>query len=114
MTRKRVFGLAAVCLGLLVVGPARAATWKTNVNYGATTAMDLYVPDRPATSPAIVVSLHYCGGNAGAAHGWFQSYADQYGFIIIAPKSAGSCFDAGLGRTGERANIVKMVSTWSR
>jgi poly(hydroxyalkanoate) depolymerase family esterase len=109
MTRKRVFGLAVVCLGLLAAGPARAATWKTNVNYGATTAMDLYVPDRPATSPAIVVSLHYCGGNAGNAHGWFQSYADQYGFIIIAPKSAGSCFDAGLGRTGERANIVKMV-----
>ena len=109
MTRRHLFGLAAVCLGLLVVGPARAATWKTNVNYGATTAMDLYVPDRPATSPAIVISLHYCGGNAGGAHGWFQSYADQYGFIIIAPKSAGSCFDAGLGRSGERANIVKMV-----
>ena len=30
-------------------------------------------------------------------------------FLIIAPKSAGSRFDAGLGRTGERANIVKMV-----
>jgi poly(hydroxyalkanoate) depolymerase family esterase len=109
MTRRRSFQLATVCVGLLLVGPARAASWRTNVNYGASTPMDLYVPDRPAASPAIVVSLHYCGGNAGAAHSWFQTYADQYGFIIIAPKSAGSCFDAGLGRSGERANIVKMV-----
>ena len=109
MTRKRLFELAAVCLGLLVVGPARAATWRTNVNYGATTPMDLYVPDGVVASPAVVVSLHYCGGNAGNAHSWFQSYADTNKFLIIAPKSAGSCFDAGLGRTGERANIVKMV-----
>ena len=109
MTRKRLFELAAVCLGLLVVGPARAATWRTNVNYGATTPMDLYVPDGVVASPAVVVSLHYCGGNAGNAHSWFQSYADTNKFLIIAPKSAGSCFDAGLGRSGERANIVKMV-----
>ena len=109
MTRKRLFELAVVCLGLLVVGPARAATWRTNVNYGATTPMDLYVPDGVGASPAVVVSLHYCGGNAGNAHSWFQSYADTNKFLIIAPKSAGSCFDAGLGRTGERANIVKMV-----
>jgi poly(hydroxyalkanoate) depolymerase family esterase len=71
--------------------------------------MDLYVPDGVGASPAVVVSLHYCGGNAGNAHSWFQSYADTNKFLIIAPKSAGSCFDAGLGRTGERANIVKMV-----
>ena len=109
MTHKRLFEIAAVCLGLLVVGTARAATWRTNVNYGATTPMDLYVPDGVVASPAVVVSLHYCGGNAGNAHSWFQSYADTNKFLIIAPKSAGSCFDAGLGRTGERANIVKMV-----
>ena len=109
MTRKRLFEIAAVCLGLLVVGPARAATWRTNVNYGATTAMDLYVPDGVGASPAVVVVLHYCGGNAGGAHGWLQSYANTNKFLIIAPKSAGSCFDAGLGRSGERANIVKMV-----
>ena len=105
----RVAGLAAIVLGMLVSAPARAASWKTNVNYGATTPMDLYVPDGVGASPAVVVSLHYCGGTAANAHGWFQSYADTNKFLIIAPKSAGSCFDAGLGRTGERANIVKMV-----
>ena len=77
------------------VGPARAATWRTNVSYGATTPMDLYVPDGVVASPAVVVSLHYCGGNAGNAHSWFQSFADTSKFIIIAPKYAGSCFDAG-------------------
>ncbi len=105
----RVLMLAAIVVGMLASGPARAAQWQTNVNYGATTAMDLYVPDGVGASPAIVVSLHFCGGTAANAHGWFQGFADTNKFIIIAPKSAGSCFDAGLGRSGERANIVKMV-----
>jgi poly(hydroxyalkanoate) depolymerase family esterase len=91
------------------VAPSQAATWKTNVSYGANTIMDLYVPDKVAASPAIVVALHYCSGNAGSAHSWFQSIADTRGFIIIAPGAGGNCFDAGLGRSGERANIVKMV-----
>ena len=101
--------LVALAAVLVAASPARAASWKTNVNYGATTPMDLYVPDGVTGSPAVVVSLHYCGGSAANAHGWFQSYADTNKFLIIAPKSAGSCFDAGLGRSGERANIVKMV-----
>jgi len=110
MTRlNRIFGLAAIVLATLASASARAATWKTNVNYGASTPMDLYVPDGVVASPAVVISLHFCGGTAANAHSWFQSYADQYKFLIIAPKSAGSCFDAGLGRSGERANIVKMV-----
>jgi len=100
--------LAAATL-LLAPSPSQAASWKTSVSYGANTIMDLYVPDRVATSPAVVVALHYCSGNAGSAHSWFQSLADSRGFIIIAPGAGGNCFDAGLGRSGERANIVKMV-----
>ena len=107
--RCTTLSLSVVATTLLAATPALAATWKTNVNYGATTPMDLYVPDGVGASPAVVVSLHYCGGTAANAHGWFQSYADTNKFLIIAPKSAGSCFDAGLGRSGERANIVKMV-----
>jgi acetylxylan esterase len=109
----RQLGLAAITAAIaltVAAPPARAASWKTGVNYGTSgIAMDLYVPDGVGSSPAIVVSLHYCGGTAANAHGWFQSYADQYKFIIVAPKSAGSCFDAGLGRSGERANVVAMV-----
>jgi len=75
LTQAAALTLAAATV-LAATSPALAASWKTNVNYGASTAMDLYVPDRVAASPAIVVSLHYCGGTAANAHGWFQSYAD--------------------------------------
>jgi len=106
---KPLVSLSLAAAALLAVAPSQAATWKTNVSYGANTIMDLYVPDKVAASPAIVVALHYCSGNAGSAHSWFQSIADTRGFIIIAPGAGGNCFDAGLGRSGERANIVKMV-----
>jgi poly(hydroxyalkanoate) depolymerase family esterase len=83
--------------------------WKCGVSYGANTIMDLYVPTKVDASPGIVVSIHYCSGNAGSAHGWFQSAADKYGFIIIAPGAGGNCFDAKPERSGERENITKMV-----
>jgi poly(hydroxyalkanoate) depolymerase family esterase len=83
--------------------------WKCGVSYGANTIMDLYVPTKVDAAPGIVVSIHYCSGNAGSAHGWFQSAADKYGFIIIAPGAGGNCFDAKPERSGERENITKMV-----
>jgi poly(hydroxyalkanoate) depolymerase family esterase len=90
--------------------PSFAASWQTNVNYGASTKMDLYVPDAPAPSPPIVVALHYCSGMATNARGWLQSYADQHGFAIITPQAGGNCFDAAASRSGERANIAAMVA----
>jgi poly(hydroxyalkanoate) depolymerase family esterase len=71
--------------------------------------MDLYVPDAPMTPAPIVVSMHYCSGNKGNAQPWFQSYADDLGFIVITPQAGGNCFDASPARSGERANIVAMV-----
>jgi poly(hydroxyalkanoate) depolymerase family esterase len=71
--------------------------------------MDLYVPDGVGATPGVVVALHYCGGNAGATHSWFQSLADQYKFIIISPNAGTNCWDASPGRTGAKAAIVKMV-----
>jgi acetylxylan esterase len=84
--------------------------WQNKVNYGGSTVMDLYVPDKVDASPGVVVSLHYCSGTSSNAHGWFQQYADMYGFIIIAPSAGGNCFDAGLGRSGERQAIANMVA----
>jgi acetylxylan esterase len=72
--------------------------------------MSVYVPTTPAASPGIVVSLRCCGGQMSNAQGWFQSYSDKYGFLIIAGKSTGSCWDAGLGRSGERDVIVQAVN----
>ncbi len=102
---------AALALGLLAAAPARAASWQTNVNYGTSgnPTMDLYVPDRPDASPGVLVAIHYCGGNAGGTHSWFQSLADQYGFIIISPNAGTNCFDASPGRNGAKAAIANMV-----
>ena len=105
-----LLSLASAATVLVEAAPAFAAAWKTNVNYGGSTKMDLYVPDSPAASPPIVVALHYCSGNAGNAHGWLQSYADMYGFAIITPQAGGNCFDAAPTRSGERAAIVSMVN----
>lgn len=100
---------ASLATVLLAISPSLAASWQTRVNYGGNTPMDLYVPDKVDASPGIVVSLHYCSGNAGNAHGWFQGLADQHGFLIITPQAGGNCFDATPARSGEREAITKMV-----
>ncbi|WP_438044538.1 extracellular catalytic domain type 1 short-chain-length polyhydroxyalkanoate depolymerase [Sorangium sp. So ce128] len=100
---------ASLATVLLAISPSLAASWQTRVNYGGNTPMDLYVPDKVDASPGVVVSLHYCSGNAGNAHGWFQSLADQHGFLIITPQAGGNCFDATPARSGEREAITKMV-----
>jgi acetylxylan esterase len=108
--RCRAPALLTLAAVLLEVSSSVAASWQNNVDYGASTRMDLYVPDAPvASGPAVVVSLHYCGGNSGSAQSWLQSAADQHGFIIITPQAGGNCFDATPARSGERANIVAMV-----
>jgi len=96
---------------LLLAAPARAAgSWQSNYSYGGSgLSMDLYTPSTPAASPAIVVAIHYCSGNSGSTHGWFDSFADKYGFYVIAPNAGTNCFDAAPGRSGARSNIVDMV-----
>jgi poly(hydroxyalkanoate) depolymerase family esterase len=95
---------------LFATSPSLAASWQSNVDYGGgTTPMSLYVPDAPQDSPPVVVSLHFCSGNAGNAQPWFEDFADIYGFAIITPQAGGNCFDAAPARSGERANIVAMV-----
>ena len=51
----------------LLATPALAQSWQANVDYGANTQMDMYVPASPATPAPVVVSLHYCGGTKGNA-----------------------------------------------
>src|SRR5262245_15739029 len=100
------FSVAAL---LFAASPAQAASWQS-LSYGGTMRADYYVPDRLASPPPILVSLHYCGGQASNARSWFQSYSDQYGFIIITPGAGGSCFDAAASRSGERAAVASMVA----
>jgi len=100
------FSVAAL---LCAASPAQAASW-TGLNYGGTTRADFYVPDNTVAEPPILVSLHYCSGQASNARSWFQSYADQHGFIIITPNAGGNCFNAQASRMDQRADIAAMVA----
>jgi poly(hydroxyalkanoate) depolymerase family esterase len=98
-----------VSASVLTFSPrAFAGSWEA-LNYGGSNTMSVYKPTSPAASPALIVSLHFCGGSMANAQGWFQSSADKYGFLVIAGKSKGGCWDAAIGRSGERAIIVQAV-----
>ncbi|HVV51992.1 MAG TPA: PHB depolymerase family esterase, partial [Polyangia bacterium] len=112
MTRPRSYlvALLAAAAGLLAASPARAGSWQNNFAFGATLQGDLYTPTTPAASPAILVVIHMCTGHSTTVHGWFDSYADQNGFYLIAPDAGKQCFDASAARSGDKAAIVTMVN----
>ena len=95
--------MAAVTLAaaaLTFATPASAATLTQVTNFGTNPTnlqMHLYVPDRVATRPAILVAVHYCPGRAPPSSTAASSprLADQYGFIVIYPSATRSseCFD---------------------
>jgi acetylxylan esterase len=85
---------------LTVAQPASAASLTEVTNFGTNPSnlrMYLYVPDRVATRPAVLVAVHYCTGSGPAFYSGteFASLADRYGFIVIYPSAtrSGSCFD---------------------
>ncbi len=101
---------ALVCLSILVATltgawlavatPASAASLVEVTNFGTNPSnlrMYLYVPDRVAARPGVLVAVHYCTGSGPAYHSGteFASLADRYGFIVIYPSAtrSGSCFD---------------------
>ncbi|MEV1072210.1 extracellular catalytic domain type 1 short-chain-length polyhydroxyalkanoate depolymerase [Micromonospora parva] len=95
--------MAAVTLAaaaLTFAAPASAATLTQVTNFGTNPTnlqMHLYVPDRVATRPAILLAMHYCTGTGPAFHSGTQyaSLADRYGFIVIYPSATRSskCWD---------------------
>lgn len=103
--------VAAFVAGVLLQGsPVRAASLQPVSDWGASgvpsyISMYIYVPDRLATNPPILVVAHYCGGSAAGVFGQAQgggivAAADQYGFIMIFPQTANSassarCWDVG-------------------
>ncbi|WP_169984521.1 PHB depolymerase family esterase [Microbispora sp. H10836] len=108
MRRRIVALLAAVLMPvvavttLLVTRPAAAASLTRVTSFGNNPSnlnMYIYVPDRVAARPALLVAVHYCTGTASALFsGYFRDYvtaADQYGFIIVFPEAtrSGQCFD---------------------
>ncbi|MEU7589242.1 PHB depolymerase family esterase [Micromonospora sp. NPDC049230] len=106
MTLKtRMLGAALAALTLAAAAltfatPASAATLTQVTGFGTNPTnlqMHLYVPDRVATRPAILLALHYCTGSGPAFHSGTQyaSLADRYGFIVIYPSVTRSskCWD---------------------
>jgi acetylxylan esterase len=80
----------------------------------------IYVPKKLATSPGVIVAIHYCTGSAQAYYNGspYKTLSEQYGFIVIYPSSphSGTCWDVsskatlsheGGGDSNTIANMVK-------
>ncbi|HEU4328560.1 MAG TPA: PHB depolymerase family esterase [Roseiflexaceae bacterium] len=106
----------------LLSGTARAATLVEITNFGTNPSglrMHLYVPDRVAPRPAVLVAVHYCTGTGPGFYSGteFASLADRYGFIVIYPSAtrSGSCYDVSSPQTlrhdggSDSLGIVSMV-----
>jgi poly(hydroxyalkanoate) depolymerase family esterase len=127
---KRLLGIALVFSVLLMVTPARAASLQPVANWGATgvptyISMFIYVPDRPAANPPILVVGHFCGGSASQVFGQAQggglvAAADRYGFIMVFPQTtrqatSAKCWDVGSPQSlthdggGDTQAIAQMV-----
>jgi len=124
--RNHVLAITAIFLGLLVAAPARAAslTQVSRSTWGATgvpsyVEMYIYVPDKLATKPPIVVSAHSCGSTATGQMGnipKFKAAADTNGFILILPDNPGqNCWDVGSSQSlkhdggGDTQAVAQMV-----
>ncbi|MGC5013610.1 PHB depolymerase family esterase [Streptosporangium sp. DT93] len=134
MKRRLRAVLAAATLPLLIAGlllaarPVAAASLTQVTNFGTNPTnlkMYIYVPDRVAAQPALLVLTHYCGGSAGAVFNGngrdYATAADRYGYVIVVPEATRSekCFDvstpAALRRDGggDSTGVMAMVA-WAR
>ncbi|KAK0719335.1 Alpha/Beta hydrolase protein [Lasiosphaeris hirsuta] len=98
------------------------ASLKQVSDFGANTSkvkMYIYVPDKLAEKPPIIVAIHYCTGTASGYYNGspYAKLADQKGFIVIYPESpySGTCWDVssrsslthnGGGNSNSIANMV--------
>ncbi|OZV83902.1 esterase [Micromonospora echinospora] len=104
--RFKLLGAALVAAAITVLAavtvptPASAATLTEVTGFGPNPSnlrMYLYVPDRVAPRPALVVAVHYCTGSGPAMYSGTQyaALADRYGYIVVYPSVTRSskCFD---------------------
>ncbi|UKZ94615.1 uncharacterized protein TrAFT101_009475 [Trichoderma asperellum] len=89
-------GIAMLAMSSL----AFAASLTQVSNWGNTdtgVSMYIYVPDRVATNPPVIVAIHPCGGSAKEYFTLTRlpSYADSLGFILIYPQTTkdSNCWD---------------------
>lgn len=92
----------------------------TNFDAPTKAGFFIYVPKKLASSPGIIVAIHYCTGTGQAYYQQtsYKTLAEQYGFIVIYPSSPneGKCWDVsstkslthnGGGDSNTIANMVK-------
>jgi len=115
--------LTTTLVGLAgLAGLASSASLKQVTSFGSNpsnTKMYIYVPDKVASKPPIIVAIHYCSGTASAYYAGtpYAQLAEKYGFIVIYPESpySGTCWDVssqsallhnGGGDSNSIANMV--------
>uniref|UniRef100_D8QDE4 Carbohydrate esterase family 1 and carbohydrate-binding module family 1 protein n=1 Tax=Schizophyllum commune (strain H4-8 / FGSC 9210) TaxID=578458 RepID=D8QDE4_SCHCM len=105
----------------LIAGQTSTLQQVTDFGDNPTNAgMYVYRPTNVASSPALIVAVHYCGGTAQAYYTGspYAQFADQYGFIVIYPNSpnSGSCWDVSSKQSltrdggGDSTAIANMVA----
>jgi poly(hydroxyalkanoate) depolymerase family esterase len=116
--RRVILSVVAVAALVLWVTarPAKAASLQAVSNWGASgvpsyISMYIYVPDKPAANPPILVVAHFCGGSASAVFGQAQSggivaAADKYGFIMIFPQTANAATSAKCWDVGSKQSLT--------
>ncbi|KAM7200316.1 Alpha/Beta hydrolase fold [Naviculisporaceae sp. PSN 640] len=102
------------------VTPGRLVQVNNFGNNPTRTQMFVYVPQRLAANPGVVVALHPCGGSAQQFYSSFNlpSFADSNGFIAIYPQTTAysNCWDVQNpgslthGGSGDATGIISMVN----
>jgi acetylxylan esterase len=121
---RRAFLLTGA-LGWFVARPAQAASLQPVADWGASgvptyVSMYIYVPDKLASDPPVLVVSHYCGGTASGVFGEAQgggivSASDKNGFIMIFPQTSNNCWDVGSTKSlthdggGDTQAVAEMV-----
>jgi acetylxylan esterase len=125
MTRQKKHALAlASILGVFAASPAHAASVTKVNSWGASgvpsyLTMYIYVPDKVATNPPILVGCHSCGTPVDGYKNSIKKIlaaADANGFIVILPEATGrNCWDVGTTKSlthdggGDTQGVAQMV-----
>ncbi|RDL29806.1 PHB depolymerase family esterase [Venustampulla echinocandica] len=115
----KISGLAALSLLSLSANGALVSV----PNFGANPTnllMNIYVPSKLATNPAIILALHGCSGTGEfyASQTKYNSLADTHGFITIFPSANhdNGCWDVASTKTlthgggGDSNGLANMIS----
>ncbi|KAK3382560.1 putative cellulose binding protein [Lasiosphaeria ovina] len=119
-----VSGLLALA-SFAAAGMVKRAALAQVTSFGPNTSgakMFIYVPDKLAANPPIVVAIHYCSGTAQAYYSGspYARLADIHGFIVIYPESpySGTCWDVSSTASlthdgGANSNSIANMVTWT-